>query len=59
VLTAATDFLNFISFFTLNFRALLLQKSIAALPDVRWHHIVAEHFWYICLLGLLASVTGG
>jgi hypothetical protein len=24
-----------------------------------WYEYVAEHFWYICLLGLLASVMGG
>jgi hypothetical protein len=30
-------------------------------PDLysNMYNIVANHFWYSCLLGLLASVTGG
>jgi hypothetical protein len=27
--------------------------------QLREEYIVAENLWYICLLGLLASVTGG
>jgi hypothetical protein len=36
----------------------LLASSWHSGEDGSWEEGVAEHFWYIGLLGLLASVTG-
>jgi hypothetical protein len=46
----------------LNYTSCIKQKAVLSVSHVTTEAYVrntAESFWYICLLGLLASVTGG
>jgi hypothetical protein len=35
------------------------QAHLITVKNLQDIHVVADHFWYSSLLGLLASVTGG
>jgi hypothetical protein len=48
----------FIAVLLLNLQVSHLRQAINLKSRII-HHFLGKHFWYICLLGLLASVTGG